>query len=271
MTRRANPAGESLLAPVIVLVRPQLGQNIGAAARAMLNCGLDQLRLVSPRDGWPNSAAFTAAAHADQVLKSAKVFAATSEAIADCARVYATTARHREMLKPVTDARGAARMMREDVAAGRRVAVMFGPERTGLENEDVVLAQTIVRIPLNPAFASLNLAQAVLLMGYEWMLGAEGDKTLVQTKPSAHMPLGRTRLARAGEIAGFFAHLETELDQSGFFANIPEKRAAILRNIRNIFQRVPLMEQDIRTLRGVIKALAWGRPKRPPRRGRAGP
>lgn len=246
-------------APAVILVRPQLGQNIGACARAMLNCGLTDMRLVAPRDGWPNSAAFSAASNADSVLTAARVFATAADAVADLHQIYASTVRLREMLKPVVTAEVGAGLMRADAAAGRQMGVLFGPERTGLENHEVVLAQTIITVPLNPEFASLNLAQAVLLIGYEWHKSADAT-------PGQRMALGRTKPATAAQVEGFFSHLETELELSGFFAAIPEKRAAVLRNIRNIFQRLPLMEQDTRTLRGVIKALAWGRPRRPPRR-----
>jgi tRNA/rRNA methyltransferase len=246
-------------APAVILVRPQLGQNIGACARAMLNCGLTDMRLVGPRDGWPNSAAFSAASNADSVLAQARVFDTAAEAVADLHQIYASTARTREMLKPVVTAEAAAGMMRADVAAGRQVGVLFGPERTGLENPEVVLAQSIITVPLNPEFDSLNLAQAVLVIGYEWHKSADAT-------PGRRMPLGHTKPATAAQVEGLFSHLEAELELSGFFAAIPDKRESVLINIRNIFQRVRLMEQDTRTLRGVIKALAWGRPRRPPRR-----
>lgn len=248
-----------IAAPAVILVRPQLGQNIGACARAMLNCGLTDMRLVAPRDGWPNSSAFSAASNADGVLNAARVFENLPDAIADLHQVYASTARPREMLKPVLTAQASAARMRGEIAQGQRVGVLFGPERTGLENHEVVQAHTIITVPLNPEFDSLNLAQAVLLIGYEWHKSA--DRT-----PGAQLPLGRTQPATAAEIEGLFGHLESELDLSGFFAAIPDKRESVLHNLRNIFQRVPLMEQDVKTLRGVIKALALGRPKRPPRK-----
>ncbi len=241
--------------PVIILVEPQLGENIGAAARAMLNCGITELRLVSPRDGWPNPSAYVMASRADPVLDGVSVFKTTREAVADLHRVYASTARPREMMKEVLTPRAAAAQMRAEAGEGKRVGILFGRERTGLESDDLTFANQIISVPLNPGFSSLNLAQAVLLLGYEWF-------TATDTTPPLQEHTGPRGYASMEDLTGLFDHLETELDASGFFANIPDKRPAIVRNVRNIFQRVPMLEQDIKTLRGIVKALALGRPLR---------
>ncbi|HYM31405.1 MAG TPA: RNA methyltransferase [Candidatus Cybelea sp.] len=244
--RRREPI---LGGPTIVLVEPQLGENIGAVARAMLNFGLTDLRLVKPRHNWLNERTRAMASRADQVLDAARVFGSTREAIADLHRVYATTARRRDMLKPVATARQAAADMRKSVAAGERVGLLFGGERVGLYNDDIVLAEGIVTVPVNPAFASLNLGQAVLLLAYEWFQA--GD-----TSPAVQFDMGDTRIATRAELLGLFDHLEGELEAAGYFQNIPDKRVALMNNIRNSLQRGPLLEQDVRTLRGIIKMLA---------------
>jgi tRNA/rRNA methyltransferase len=244
--RRRQPV---LGGPTIVLVEPQLGENIGSVARAMLNFGLTDLRLVSPRRNWLNDKTRAMASRADAVLDAARVFATTAEAIADLQFVFATTSRQRDMLKPVLTARAAAGEMRQAAGRGEKIGVLFGGERVGLYNHDVVLASHIVTVPLNPAFASLNLGQAVLLIGYEWFQA--GDAT-----PAVRFDMGRTRPANREEMVGLFEHLERELDLAGFFEHIQDKRPALVNNIRNSLQRGPLLEQDVRTLRGVIKALA---------------
>ena len=233
--------------PVVILVDPQLGENIGAAARAMLNCGLGRLRLVRPRDGWPNPRAVASASGADAVLDAATLHDSTATAIADLERVYATTARPREMIKRVVTPRRAAAEMREAVAAGQGVGLLFGPERTGLLNDDIALADTVLSVPLNPVFASLNLAQAVLLVGYEWYQA--GDAT-----PETQLVTNATRPATKDELLNFFGHLERELDECGFLRNV-EKRPSMVRNIRNLFQRAYLTHQEIRTLHGMVKEL----------------
>ena len=245
-TDRTQPA--ILGGPTIILVQPQLGENIGTAARAMLNFGLTSLRLVNPRDGWPSEKALSAASGADEVIEGATLFESTAAAIADLNRVYATSARRRDMLKTVMTPEHAAGAMRSEIAAGANVGVLFGPERTGLSNDDVTLADTLISVPLNPAYASLNIAQAVLLIGYEWFqqgLEAASGEILDQ---------GGTYPAPREELVRFFEHLEGELDASGFL-HPPEKRPSIVRNIRNMFQRAGLMEQEVRTLRGVVTAL----------------
>ncbi len=246
--------------PVVILVNPQLGENIGSAARAMLNCGLDELRLVAPRQGKINTRAYAMASGADVVLDKAVIFPDVKSAIADLTHVYATTARPREMLKPVMTPRHATAEMRRQIAAGERAGILFGPERTGLESDDVVLAQTIITAPLNPKFSSLNLGQAVLLVAWEWATG--GDAT-----PGEQFDTGRTRPANREEMVGLFEHLEAELEAAGYFAVVEHKRDSMVRNLRNSFQRGAMLEQDVRTLRGVIKALANGRnrTKRRPR------
>ena len=238
--------------PAIVLVDPQLGENIGMVARAMLNCGLTDLRLVRPRDGWPNPKAVAASSGAVEVLDRARLFETTAEAVADLERLYATTARERHMTKDVVTPRRAAEEVRTVEADGARCGVLFGKEAKGLTNDDVALADAILQVPLNPAFSSLNLAQAVLLIGYEWyQLGidaADHELTIPQ----------RTRPANKAELVGLFEHLEDELDASGFL-RIKEKRPVMVRNLRNLFQRARLTEQEVRTLRGVVSYLSKGR------------
>ncbi len=232
--------------PSVILVRPQLGENIGTAARAMLNFGLTDLRLVSPRDGWPNEKAVAAAARADAVLDQARLFETTVEAVADLHHIYAATARPRDMLKPVLTPRRAAAEMGRQIAAGGRPGLLFGPEKAGLDNDEVALADAIVQVPLNPAFSSLNLAQAVLLIGYEWFLG--GDAT-----PETALEDGTTRPATRDELEGFLLQLEEALGASGFLRP-PEKAPRTVRNLRNIFTRAGLMEQEVQTLRGVVSS-----------------
>ena len=237
--------------PAVILVQPQLGENIGTAARAMLNCGLADLRLVRPRDGWPNDKAVAAASGADVVLDRARLYARTEDAVADLHNVYAATTRARDMIKPVATARRAGADMRAAEARGERCGVLFGPERTGLENDNVALADTVLAIPLNPAFASLNLAQAVLLVAYEWLQAGDGP-------PGLTVPQGATRLANKEELLGLFGHLEAELDACGFL-HVAGKRPIMVRNLRNIFHRARLMEQEVRTLRGVVACLSTRR------------
>ncbi len=235
--------------PAVILVDPQLGQNIGMVARAMLNCGLEELRLVRPRDGWPNSAAESAASGADVVLEQTRLFDTTAEAVADLTRVYAATARPRGMITPVVTPRQAAAELR---AAGRtRAGVMFGPERSGLVNDDIALADTVLSVPLNPTFASLNLAQAVFVVGYEWLIaGSEADSGA----PGRELSLGATRPATKAELIGLFERLEAALDARGFLYPV-EKRPTMVRNLRNLFQRAELTEQEVRTLHGIVSLL----------------
>jgi tRNA/rRNA methyltransferase len=234
-------------APAVVLVTPQMGENIGAAARAMLNCGLTDLRLVAPRDGWPNPAADRAAVGALDLMPPVRVFDRLADAMSDLTMVYATTARDRNMVKPIVTARQSAIEARAHIAAGGQAGFLFGPERTGLLSDDVSLANKLVTVPLNPDFTSLNLGQAVLLIGYEWF--QSGDAT-----PASQLPLNGTLPATQEELQNFFAHLERELDACGFLRN-EEARPHMIRNLRNMWQRAELTEQEVRTLHGVIKEL----------------
>ena len=233
--------------PCVILVEPQLGENIGFTARAMMNGGLSDLRIVKPRDGWPNPRAAAAASGADGVIETARIFERTEEAISDLQRVYAMTARPREMIKPVATPRVAAGEMRELVADGLNVGILFGPERKGLENDDVAAADTVIQVALNPAHSSMNLGHAVMVMSYEWFQAA--DET-----PGRYLSTGRTGAATKAELLIFFKRLEAELDASGFF-HVAERRPSMVRNIRNIFQRAELMEQEVRTLHGIVSGL----------------
>ena len=235
-------------APAIILVNPQLGENIGMAARAMLNNALSELRLVDPVHGWPNEHAIKPSAGADVVLDGVTVFETTEQAVSDLSHVYATTARDRDMTKRVLTARAAAEEMRATIAAGGRPGVIFGREAWGLNNDDVALADTLVTVPMNPAFSSLNLAQAVLLVGYEWFQSGDATPAIDERIPKD------TRLANKHELVGMFEHLEAELDDCGFLRP-PEKRPTMVRNIRNMFQRASMTEQEVRTFRGVISGL----------------
>jgi tRNA/rRNA methyltransferase len=240
--------------PAIILVEPQLGENIGTAARAMLNCGLDDLRLVRPRDGWPSDRAINAASGADRVLDRARLYPDAPAAIADLRHVYAATARDRYMVKRELTPRRGAEEMRGFLAAEESCGILFGPERTGLVNDDIALADTVLMVPLNPAFSSLNLAQAVLIIGYEWFIA--------RTEPPAElMHTGHSRPANKAELLRFFDHFEEALVLSGFLRH-PDKRPSMTRNLRNLFQRAHCTEQELRTLHGVITAFLGPR-KRP--------
>ena len=243
--------------PAIILVEPQLGENIGMTARAMANFGLRELRLVNPRDGWPNEAARANASGAIEVVEGARVFGSVAEAIADRQLVLATTARDRGMSKPVIGPKAAAARLHGAAAEGSATAVMFGPERTGLSSDDISLADALLTFPVAPEHPSLNLAQAVLLVAYEWRLGeAPATRFSASTRSPA---------ATHEEIQHFFGHIEGALDRAEFFRP-PEKRASMVRNLRNILLRIErLSRQDVRTLRGVITALEIrpAKPRRP--------
>jgi tRNA/rRNA methyltransferase len=258
MATAGRRAQTSLDAPAVLLIEPQLPENIGATARAMMNCGLTDLRLVRPREAWPNERAREVSSGAYEAIDKAQVFPSARAAMADLTRVYATSARHRQMIKTVMTPREAAMEMRAVIARGERVGVMFGPERAGLENDELSLADAVIRVPLNPDFSSLNLAQAVLLIGYEWYQA--GDAT-----PPRELVVNGTRPAEKEELLNFFDHLERELDASGFLRNA-EKRPGMVRNIRNLFQRAGLTRQEIRTLHGIVKELSSKRENRPRRR-----
>jgi tRNA/rRNA methyltransferase len=237
----------SSASPVIVLVEPQMGENIGMAARAMANFGLSRLRLVAPRDGWPNEKADAAAAAATGILAAAEVFPTARAAIADLSFVLATTARERGQMKRVLSPETAMAQARERTAGGQGIGILFGRERTGLENDEVSLADAIVTFPVDPAFASLNLAQAVLLMAYEWS----------RERPLPFAGEGRSPPAPREMTASLFDYLEAELDAVNFYP--PDKRPVMARNMRDIVLRMEPSEQDVRTLRGAIRALAEGR------------
>jgi TrmH family RNA methyltransferase len=239
--------------PVVILVRPQLADNIGAAARAMANGGLFHLRLVAPRDGWPHERAWRTASGADRILDAATVFPDVAAATADLHRVFATCPRPRHIIKPVLTARGAASELRAVAARGLSAGVLFGPERAGLDNDDMAAADTLVRYPLNPDFMSLNLAQAVLVVAYEWWL-AEDDT------PPRTLMTNETRVAHKSEVDNFLEHLVRELDASGFLRN-KAKRPGMVRNIRHFFERGEVTEQELRTLHGMVTELANGRGK----------
>jgi tRNA/rRNA methyltransferase len=244
--------------PVVVLVEPQLGENIGAAARAMANFGLSRLRLVRPRQAWPNDKARMMAAGADRILDGAALYETLEAAIADCSFVLATTARAHDQAKPVVGPAEAAALMAPRIAAGENVAILFGRERNGLENDEVALADRIVTLPVNPAFASLNLAQAVVIVAYEWFK-LSSDEKLPFAMPQKSAP------APKEQLLAFFASLERELEKVEFFRP-PDKRETMQINLRNIFTRMQPTRQDIQTLHGVIMAIAEGR-KGPARGG----
>jgi tRNA/rRNA methyltransferase len=237
--------------PVIVLVGPQMGENIGAAARAMANFGLSRLRLVKPVQGWPNHKAHMMAAGADPILESAQLFETAAEAVADCNFVLATTARVHDQAKPVVGADAAARLIAPHIGGGETVAIMFGRERNGLENDEVALADATVTLPVNPAFASLNLGQAVVIVAYEWFKLVREGKLPFATPD-------KSPLAPKQQLQSFFDMLEQELERVEFFRPA-EKRETMSINLRNIFNRMNATQQDIRTLHGVINAIVTGR------------
>ncbi len=234
--------------PIFVLVRPQMGENIGAAARAMLNFGLDRMRLVDPRDGWPNPRAVAmASGAAGRVLDNAAVHPSTADAVADCTRVYATTARTRDLTKQVLTPEAAMTDAAARLAAGERVAVLFGPERAGLENDDIARANAIVSVPVNPAFASLNLAQCALLTAYEWRRQAAPEA-------GARMDFAGTDPASAIEVEKLGDHYEARLDEAGFFFP-PSKSEGMKRTLRNMWGRLDLTRADVQIFHGMLRQL----------------
>lgn len=234
--------------PAIVLVEPQLGENIGMVARAMANFGLAELRLVNPRDGWPNDKARSAASKADHVIDATQVFGTLEEAIADLHFVYATTARERDGFKPVRGPIEAGRTLRARFNAGDKTGILFGRERWGLKNHEVGLADEIVTFPVNPAFASLNIAQAVLLMSYEWMNSGLADASETAFTHNEMTP------ATKEETLGFFAHLEDALDARGYFRPA-EKKPKMVDNLRALLSRRAFYSQELHVLRGVVRSL----------------
>jgi tRNA/rRNA methyltransferase len=236
-----------MTAPLIILVRPQMGENIGAAARGMLNFGLEGLRVVAPRDGWPNPKAVAMASGAGRLLDRAGLFADVAAAVADCHYVFATTARPRELTKPVVTPEEAMAQARAMCGAGQRVAVLFGPERTGLENDEVARADAIISVPVNPEFPSLNLAQCVLLTGYEWRRQTAGDIEVPEVDMATH-----------AERQALGDHYEGVLEAAGFF--FPDHKAANMkRNLRSMWARLALTRADVQTLHGMMRQVVRGR------------
>lgn len=248
---RVVSESEEGVPPAVILVNPQLGENIGAACRAMLNFGLTELRLVAPRDGWPNPAADAMAAGALPVLQKAKVFQSTAEAVADLKYVLAATARRRELEIPVIGTENVGPALRAYAQDKTRTGILFGPEKAGLKNSDVVLADAILTYPINPAFQSLNLAQAVNVFAYIWA-SAEG------AAPPPLFQKDISEVADRDDLVRLFEHLEDELSAAGYFYP-PEKRALMSQNIRAPFTRARLTAQEVQTLRGIVKTLSKGR------------
>jgi tRNA/rRNA methyltransferase len=238
--------------PVVILNAPQLAQNIGAVARVMANFGLDELRLVNPRDGWPQEKAWASASGADWPLNAARVCDSVAEAVADLQLVYATTARPRELQLPVITPRAAAANLVEAIGQGEKVGLLFGGERAGLETMDIALCQAVVTVPVDPRFHSLNLAQAVAINAYEWRT-AQADAPPPRFREGAPP-------ADGAALLGFYEHLERELDEAGFF-HPPEKTPSMVQNLRSALGRARFTDQEVRTLRGVVTALSRGRGK----------
>ncbi|WP_397544242.1 TrmH family RNA methyltransferase [Roseovarius salis] len=233
--------------PAFVLVRPQMGENIGAAARAMWNFGLDRMHLVAPRDGWPNPAADAMASGAGRLLDAARLSGDLSGAVADAHYVYATTARARGLTKPVFSPEAAMQDAAARIAAGERVAVLFGPERAGLENADVARANAVINVPVNPDFPSLNLAQCILLTAYEW-------RRATTEITAERIDMARAEWANHTEIEKLADHYEQRLDAAGFF--FPASKAEGMKtNLRNMWSRMPLTRADVQTLHGMLRQM----------------
>jgi len=240
-----------MLKPIIILVQPQLAENIGMAARAMANFGLDDLRLVAPRDGWPKKGAHSSASGASWLIESAKLYATVPEAIADLHAVYATSARLRDQSKRIFTPEEIMPSIAHSCTQQHRAGIMFGPERTGLSNDDLALSNAMITFPVNPAFSSLNLAQAVLLIGYEWSRTTQSGLPAHINERSAPQP------ARREEVTSFFNYLEQELVAAHFFP--PDRQESMMHNLMDVFHRLSMSEQDVRTLRGVFSTLVNGR------------
>ena len=256
MTRKVGGADLAPIGnpPVVILVRPQLADNIGAVARAMGNGGLFELRLVAPRDGWPQENAWRNASGAQNILESLIVFEDVASATADLHHVFATCPRPRHIVKPVLTARGAAAELAVLATRNLRTGILFGPERAGLDNDDMAATDALIRYPMNPIFTSLNLAQAVMVMAYEWWQAR--DET-----PGRYLMTTESHVATKGELDNFLGHLTDELDECGFLRNLP-KRPGMVRNIRHFFERGEVTEQELRTLHGIVTELALGRKAR---------
>jgi tRNA/rRNA methyltransferase len=238
-----------MIPPVFILARPQMGENIGAAARAMLNFGLTEMRVVGPRDGWPNPKAVAMASGAGRVLDQARLFDDLPGAIADCDFVFATTSQRRELVKDVVTPERAMDVARALGAEGKRVGVVFGPERAGLENDDIIRANATVSVPVNPEFPSLNLAQCVLLMGYEWCRQGSAVPPVLQE-------LARTEFANREEVDRLADHFEERLEAAGFFFP-PTKVEGMKANLRNMWGRLGLTRAEVQTFHGMLRQIAW--------------
>tara|TARA_B100000686_G_scaffold350904_1_gene448138 strand:- start:1263 stop:1994 length:732 start_codon:yes stop_codon:yes gene_type:complete len=236
------------MTPVIILIRPSLGENIGAAARAMMNFGFNEMRLVEPKGNWPNHKAINTASGAESILENAKLFENTEEAVCDLQKLYATTARLRDMEKPILNPYDFAKVLRREAEENNRSGILFGREAKGLNNDDVAISDSMVMIPVNPEHRSLNIAQAILLICYEWFQ-AGGPETMSRVSRK-----GSGAASRA-ELIGFFEQLEHELDTCGFLFPV-EKRSRMIRNIRNIYTRAGLTGQEVKTLRGIVAGLS---------------
>ena len=264
--RRADMQGEAVAGegetPSVILMEPQLADNIGMVARACANFGFDDLRLVNPRDGWPNEKARIAASGANYIIDDSKAYPTLDESIADLSWLAATTARQRDLRKPVMTPEQAIAEMRARIALGQRCGVLFGRERNGLETSEVANADALIMIPVNSKFASLNLAQAVLLLGYEWMrvdpVRSLGRVTTYEKPVSEGVNMGRDRPATKDELLRLFEHLESELERLGFF-NPGHRKAIVSQNLRTMLSRMGATEQEVRTLRGIIATLAQGK------------
>ncbi len=237
--------------PAMVLVRPQMGENIGAAARAMWNFGLDRMRIVDPRDGWPSEKAVAMASGAGRLLDEAVLYDDVPAALSDCTYVFATTARHRDLTQPIMTPERAMEHTRAMLAAGQKVAILFGPERAGLENEDLIRANAVISVPVNPDFSSLNLGQSVLLLAYEW-------RRQIANVPPEVMEMAKTEFVEGIEIEKLGDHFEERLQEAGFF--FPETKAEGMRkNLRNMWARLPLTRADVQTLHGMLRQLLRAR------------
>ncbi|MCY4305528.1 MAG: RNA methyltransferase [Aestuariivita sp.] len=236
------------LQPLIVLVRPQMGENIGAAARAMWNFGLDKMRIVSPRDGWPNSKAVAMSSGAGRLLEEAIIIESISAAIFDCSFVFATTARSRDMIKSIYTPEQAMKITVEKLAQGEKIGILFGPERSGLENDDIMCANALISVPVNPQSPSLNLSHCVLLIAYE-LLRQRTNSTPKVTK------ISHTKWAVAQELEALANHYEEQLSEIGFF--YPDtKSISMKRNLRNFWSRLPLTKADVQMLHGILRQFA---------------
>ena len=233
--------------PSIILVKPQMGENIGSAARAMLNFGLENMRVVAARDGWPSQSAVATASGAGRVLDQARHFSSFHDAIGDCHFVFATTARGRDLTKPVYDPKKAMKIAFEKISDGQNVGIIFGPERAGLENTEVVRSNALITVPVNPNFSSINLAQTVLLLSYEWFLAADiYEENLSNNR--------KTSVAPILEIEKLSEQYENELEKIGFF--FPEEKATSMKStLRNIWSRLPLTVSDVRAFHGILRHL----------------